>query len=401
MPIYKYNALDSKQKNIEGRVEAANEEIAVDVLIDHGLSVISIKKERMIDSSKIIELLNRVKVKDLVIFSRQLAVLISANLPIIKSLKVLREQTTNPYFQKVISQVIDEVEGGEKLSKAFAKYPKVFDGFFVSMVRSGETSGKLDEVLNYLANQIEKDYDLSSKIKGAMIYPVFICSGLLVVGIVMMIFVVPKLTNILTETGGELPISTRTLIWTSNCLSNYWWLIGIIGAGIVFSVRYYIRTRRGRMQWDYLKLRLPVFGKLFQKISMVRFTQSLSTLLMGGVTVTQSLEIVSNIVGNQVYKEIILETIKEVEGGKSIATVFLRHNEVPKMISQLMVMGEQTGKLDEIFDKMSTFYTREVSNMVSNLVTLLEPIIMIIMGVAVGGLVAAIILPMYNLATQF
>lgn len=401
MPIYKYKALNKNQETISGMVDAANEEIAVDVLADKGLSVLSIGKEHVFDITKALGFLNRVKSKDLVIFSRQLAVLVSANLPIIKSLRVLKEQTENLYFQKILAEVIDDVEGGEKLSKSFSKYPRVFSIFYVSMVKSGETSGKLEDVLNYLADQQEKDYDLASKIKGAMIYPAFILSGLSIVGVIMMVFVVPKLTAILQESGGQLPFTTRVLIGTSGFLQSYWWVLLMTMITGFFLIRLVLRSEGGRKKWDYVKLKLPVFGPLFQKIAVVKFTRGFSTLLIGGVTITQSLEILASIVGNEVYKGLILETTREVEAGKSVASVFLKSKEVPKMLSQLMVMGEQTGKLDEIFSRISNFYAREVDNMVVNLVTLIEPLIMILMGIAVGGLVSAIILPMYQMATQF
>lgn len=401
MSIYKYKALDKKQATVSGKVEAANEDIAVDVLVDRGLSVLSVEKEKSFDLSKYFGFLNSVKVKELVVFSRQLAVLVSANLPIIKALKVLKEQTDNPYFQKIINEIVGEIEGGEKLSKAFAKYPNVFGEFYINMVKSGETSGKLDEVLNYLADQQEKDYDLTSKIKGAMIYPIFILSGLTVVGIVMMVFVVPKLTDILKESGGQLPVATRILIWSSDFLKNFWWLAIVIVFGLIAGFRLFTKTPFGRKQWDNMKIRLPIFGPLFQKIAVVRFTRSFSTLLKGGVSITQSLDIVANVVGNEVYKDLIKKTQEEVEAGKSVATVFLRSKVVPRMLSQLMVMGEETGKLDDIFLKISDFYAKEVDNMVSNLVTLIEPLIMVLMGVAVGGLVTAIIMPMYQMATQF
>jgi len=398
---YKYRALNKNQKTMTGIVEAANKDIAVDVLTDKGLSVVSIKQEKIFDLTNLIVLLNRVKIKDLVIFARQLSVLVSANLPLIKSLQVLKEQTENPYFQKVISEIIDDVDSGVKLSKAFSKYPKVFNEFYVSMVESGETSGKLEEVLSYLADQQEKDYDLKSKIKGAMIYPAFISFGLGAVGIVMMVFVVPKLTAILQESGGELPFSTRMLIWMSDVLKHQWWLLIILSVGLVIAFKMWTRTSFGKRQWDYIKLRMPIFGPLFQKIAIVRFTRGFSTLIIGGVTISKSLKIVSKIVGNEIYKELILETITVVEGGKSIAIVFSQSKIVPKMVSQLMVMGEETGKLDEIFAKISDFYAREVDNMVGNLVTIIEPLIMVIMGLAVGMLVSAIILPMYQMASQF
>ncbi|MFC1613363.1 type II secretion system F family protein [Patescibacteria group bacterium] len=398
---YKYRALNKDQKTVIGIVEATNKNIAIDVLTDKGLSIVSIKKEKIFDLNSVLVFLNRVSIKDLVIFARQLSVLVSASLPLIKALQVLKEQTDNPYFQKIISEIIDDVDGGVKLSKAFAKYPNVFNEFYVSMVESGETSGKLEEVLVYLADQQEKDYDLKSKIKGAMIYPAFIASGLGTVGIVMMVFVVPKLTAILQESGGELPFSTRLLIWMSDTLKNQWWLLIILAIGAFVGFKMYTRTSFGKRQWDYFKLKMPIFGSLFQKIAIVRFTRGFSTLIVGGVTISKSLEIVAKIVGNEIYRELILETITAVEGGKSIATVFEQSKIVPKMVGQLMVMGEETGKLDEIFSKISDFYAREVDNMVSNLVTIIEPLIMVIMGLAVGVLVSAIILPMYQMASQF
>ncbi|MFH0854204.1 MAG: type II secretion system F family protein [bacterium] len=401
MAIFKYKALNRKQASVSGKVEAANEEIAVDVLVDRGFSVLSIEKESVFNTIKVFAVFNKIKTKELVIFSRQLSVLVSANLPIIKALRVLKEQTDSQYFQKIINEIINEIEGGEKLSKAFAKYQNVFGQFYISMVKSGETSGKLDEVLNYLADQQEKDYDLTSKIKGAMIYPIFILGGLAVVGIVMMIFVVPKLTDILKESGGALPLTTRILIWSSDFLKNFWWIVILIIFVAFAGFKFYARTSFGKKQLDYIKIKLPIFGALFQKITVVRFARSFSTLLKGGVSITQSLELVSNVVGNEVYRNLIIETQKEVEAGKSVATVFLRSKAVPRMLSQLMVMGEETGKLDDILVKISDFYAKEVDNMVSNLVSLIEPLIMVLMGIAVGGLVTAIIMPMYQMATNF
>jgi len=250
------------------------------------------------------------------------------------------------------------------------------------------------------AQQKARDYDLESKIRGAMIYPAFIIGGLLIVGTLMMIFVIPQLTSVLTETGVDLPVSTRILIGTSNFFSNFWWLILALGVAVTVSVRLIIHTPQGRLYWDTIILRLPIFGKLFQKIILVRFARSLYTLTTGGVALTKSLEITADVVGNAVYRQIILQTVAEVEDGNSIATVFLRSKHVPIMVSQMLNLGEKTGRIDDILEKLANFYSRDVNNMVANLVTLLEPLIMMLMGVAVGGLVSAIILPMYNLASS-
>jgi len=325
----------------------------------------------------------------------------SASVPIVQALKILVSQTNNDKLKVIISEVADEVDGGAKLSQALGRYRKVFTDFYVAMIRSGETSGKLDEVLNYLADQQEKDYDLSSKIKGAMIYPIFILSGLVVVAIVMMVFVVPKLTAIISESGAKLPLATRVLIATSDFMQQFWYiLIFVIGGGL-FALYKLTRQGPGKVIFDRLKLKVPVFGKLWQRIYLVRMTRSLSTLIVGGVPLTTALEVVADVVGNYMYSDLIRRTIKEVEDGNSVATLFLKSPDVPAMVSQMMSVGEQTGRLEQILTKITEFYSREVENLVNNMVSLIEPLIMILMGVGVGLMVAAIILPMYQLASSF
>jgi len=377
-------------------VEAPSEEVAVDLLREKSLSVLYIKEEKQ---SRLTSLpfLNRIKVKDIVIFSRQFAVLISANVAMVQSLKIVLDQTENPKLKGIISEVADDVEAGTRLSEALAKHPKVFTNFFISVIRSGETSGKLEEVLNYLADEMEKDYDMMSKIKGAMIYPAIIFVLLIVVGIVMMVVVVPKLTSILTETGTELPLATKILIGLSNFLVSYWWvlLVGSVAFGAGF--RFYASTPFGKRNIDLVKLKLPVFGTLFRRIYLVRFTRSMQTLLLGGVTITKSLKISADVVGNEVYKELIEETVKQVEDGNSISSVFVQSPEVPKMVGQMMSVGEKTGKLDVVLERITYFYGREINNIIANLMTLMEPFILIIMGVAVVGVIMAIMQPMYNM----
>ncbi|MFA4834334.1 MAG: type II secretion system F family protein [Patescibacteria group bacterium] len=402
MAIFKYKALDSDKKITEGLIEAVNEKMAAETLQERGFSIVSIKKHSEgKGETKFLAILNRVKGKDIVIFSRQFSVMISANVALVQALKILIEQTENITLKMIISEMADEVDSGLRLSDALAKRPKVFSSFYINVIRSGETSGKLDEVLNYLADEMEKDYDMTSKIRGAMIYPVFVLAGLGVVGVVMMMFVVPKLTGILTETGATLPLPTRALIGTSDFLSAYWWLLLIVLVGAAVGSRFYLKSPAGKRQFDLLKLRLPIFGKLFQRIYLVRFTRSMNTLIMGGVTITKSLKIASEVVGNEVYKELIEETSQAVEDGDSISSVFVESKEIPKMVSQMMAIGEKTGKMDVILGRITDFYSREINNIVANLMTLMEPIIMVVMGIAVGVMVAAIILPMYNLASQF
>ena len=401
MPVFKFKALSKERQIAQGKVDAVSEDEAAKILQDKGFSIILIKQITATKRNIQLPFLNRIKVKDIAIFSRQFAVMISANVAMVQSLKILIEQTANIKLKAIISEIARDVDSGSKLSDALSKWPKIFSEFFVSIIRSGETSGKLDEVLRYLADEMEKDYDMVSKIRGAMMYPAFVLAGLFTVGTVMMIFVVPKLTAIFTETGADLPLTTRILISTSGFLSGYWWLVLIIIICSVVGFKFYVSRPFGRIQFDFLKLKIPVLGELMQRICIVRFTRSMHTLIIGGVTITNSLKIAGDVVSNKIYQQLITETIKEVEDGNSISSVFVRSKEVPKMVSQMMSIGETTGKLDVILDRLTKFYSREIDNVIANLVTLMEPIIMVIMGVAVGIMVAAIILPMYNLAGQF
>lgn len=400
MAYFRYKVTDNNDEVSEGMIQAASQDVAAEILNERDLTILSLTPERMGLRDQSLKFLNRIKLKDLVLFSRQLSVIVSATIPLVQGLRILIVQTESTVLKAIISEVADDVEGGAKLSSALARHPEAFDDFFINIIKSGETSGKLDEVLNYLADQKEKDYDLTAKIRGAMIYPVFIVSGIFVVGTLMMIFVIPQLTSILTETGAELPVSTKILVFISNFFSNFWWLIIAVIFGAITGLRFAIKTQSGRLYWDSFKLHVPIFGSLFQKIVLVRFFRSLHTLTTGGVPLTRSLDIVSDVVQNAVYKRLIVETIREVEDGNPIATVLLKSKDVPAMVSQMLNLGEKTGRLDDILDKLANFYNREVDNIVNNLVTLLEPLIMLIMGVAVGGLVSSIILPLYSLASS-
>jgi len=401
MGTYSYRAKDNAGKLIEGTVEAETENLASELLRERNYQVLSLEPfEEPATLDLKFTFLQSVSAKDIVIFSRQLSVMVSASVRLVRALKTVARQTKNPKLRKVLADVGDEVEGGVRLSDALGKYPKIFGTFYINMVRSGETSGKLDEILLYLADQQEKDYDMRSKVKGAMTYPIFVLVMLFIVGTVMMIFVVPKLTNILQESGVALPISTRILIGVSNAFVQFWYLIigGVLGA--VFGARFAYGTPAGKRFIDAFILRIPVFGKLFKHIFVVRVTQSLSTLIQGGVDVVTSLKVVTDVVGNESFRSGLVETVKEVGSGNSIHSVWETRKEYPEMVAQMVSVGEETGRLQEVLGRLSQFYSREIDSMVANLSTAIEPIIMVGMGLAVGGMVSAIILPMYTLAQQ-
>lgn len=384
-----------------GLVDAPTPTDANDALQERGYEVLVLEpyKPRVTSAKLSIPFLNRIKTKDIVILSRTLSVMISASVPLVDALKSITAETINTKLKEVLADVSSEVESGARLSDALEKHPKVFSAFFINMIRSGETSGQLERVLDYLADQQEKDYDLTSKIRGALIYPAFILTALFVVGFIMMAFVIPKLTEILEEAQVALPLSTKMLIVVSGFFEHYWFLLIILLVAAVIGFRVAVKTTSGRLLWDTIKINLPIFGKLFRGIYVIRFTRSFATLLQGGVDQITTLEIVSAIVGNQVWKRMIFETIQEVNEGNSLTTAFVRSKHVPPIMNQMIAVGEDTGRLQEVMMRVADFFKREVDNLVGNLVTLIEPIVMILLGLAVGVMVSAILLPLYNLSS--
>lgn len=401
MPIYQYRAEAKNGKIKTGKIVGLNEKEVEFKLRKQELNLISLIEASQSPMVKLSMLVQRVRPKDLVIFSRQFSVMISANMPVVESLMILVDQTNNFPLKSIIADIALDVDSGSLLSDAFAKRPKIFSEFFVNIIKSGETSGKLDEVLNYLADEMEKNYDMVSKIRGAMIYPLFIICGLIGVGIILMIYVIPNLTAILTETDIALPWSTRAVIGLSNFLRHFSWLVVLILGGLIFLMRLYLKTTGGRRNFDLLKIKLPIFGKLFKYIYLMRFTRSLSTLLKGGVTITKSLEITADVVRNEIYRELIMQTLQSIKDGNPLATVFDSSDYVPKMVPQMISVGERSGKMEVVLDKISDFYTRESTNMLNSLSTIMEPLIMVVMGIGVAIMVAAVLLPMYNLGQQF
>ena len=403
MSLFFYKAKNTKGQLIEGLVEAASEDIVVNLLVEKNMSIIEIRRQSAKDfSGHLLSFLNRVKIREKVIFFRQLAVMIDANLPIVKALRILIKQTRNKYFKTVISNIADEVAGGAKLSQSMALFPNVFSDFYSNIVTSGETSGRLGGIMNYLADQQEKDYDLRSKIRGAMIYPAFILFGLLAVGLIMMIFVIPQMTQLLQESGTTLPLMTRWLIGFSNFFINYGYLTAILIAVAVSGFFLVInKTVAGRRLFDLFKIKTPIIGKILTDIYIVRITRSLNTLLRGGVPTAKSLRVVRKIVGNVIYEEMLAQTIKDVDEGSSLASSLVANEYLPVLVSQMVSVGEETGQLENVLDRITDFYTREIDNSIVNLSTLIEPIIMVFLGLAVGGFVAAVIMPMWQLSAAF
>ncbi len=401
MPIYNYRAKTFKGEVQAGTVDAASPQSAADVLRSHNLVVVELNEEgTQAGLQSRLKIFDRVHPRDIVIFSRQLSTMISATLPLVQGLRVLSEQQQNPLFKKIMEDITARVDGGARLSVAMNQYPDTFSNFFVSVVQTGETSGKLDESLNYLADQLEKDYDLTSKIRSAMYYPAFILGGIVVVAIIMVTYVIPQLESVLIGMQANLPWSTKALLGASNFFRDYWWIILIVGVLIFWWLRSWSRTMDGKRKLDQMKLKLPIFGKLFRWVYITRMSRTLYTLLVGGVKIIEALGVTASVIGNSVYSDIIKKAAQRVESGDSISTVLRQEKEVPLMVSQVIEVGEKTGKLPFTLQKISEFYGRELDNAVKGLSSLLEPIIMVVLGIGVGILMAAVIMPIYNISSM-
>lgn len=399
MPIFKYKARNEYGEAVTGKVEANSEQAAAALLRSRSLLVISVKTSNEV-SSVTTQLFGGVSQDEVVNFTRQLATMITAGLPLTDGLRILETQS-KPGIQKVIAGLIREIEGGSSFAKALQKWNDYFSRVYVQLVRAGEAGGVLDSVLERLADNLEKQKEFRSKTRGALIYPVIVIIAMFVVAAIMMIFVIPRLTEMYDDFGADLPVVTQLLIDTSNFFARFWWLVGIgmIGAGAAF--RSWVQTDAGRHSFDRLMLRLPVFGVLRQKMILTEFSRTMSLLLSAGVSLLESIEIVAEAMDNVIYRDALSEANQQIEKGVSFAQSIAAFEEFPPILSQMIAVGEQTGKLDDVLLKLSRYFQAETEQAVKNMTTALEPMIMIVLGLGVGIMVIAIIMPIYNLTSQF
>lgn len=402
MPKFSYKARARSGEPVTGTVDAPTEGVVQEMMREKDLILLSVKEVRpKFSLQNFGAAAKHVSTKDLVVFSRQLAVLISATVPIVRALRILAKQTESKHLHEIVTNIANEVDGGARLSAAMKRYPRVFDDFFVYMIRAGETTGRLDEVLVYLADQKEKDYQLFSRVISSMIYPAFIVGVLILIFIFMMIYVVPKLLDVVTSSGAELPLVTRALIWVSNFFQHDWYLI-VLFVGAVIGAYIFMRSRpSGRRMLDTAKLHIPVIGTIFRNIYLSRITRSLANLLASGVPVNRSIEIVGDVVGNAVYKEIMHAVQLDVEAGRSLSESLTGNPYIPPMMTQMIDVGEETGRIDQILAKISEFYVAQVSTLTSALVSLVEPLIIILLGGGALLLVAGILMPIYAVTAKF
>lgn len=398
---FNYQARTKAGEVQTGIVEASSREAALDLLQRAQLFVTILEEaERGPFYAKKIKLFGGVSKKDLVAFSRQLSLMFKSRISLVQALGTLADQTKGREFKEKITLISEDIEGGDSLSRSLERFPKIFSSFFVSMVKSGEASGTLSQSLDYLADHLEREYHLNSKIKGAMTYPALIVVVAIGVVAMMMFFVIPNLSKVLLETGQELPLITRIVIAASNFSKQNWWLFAILLAALVIFVPRYLRTPSGRVFKDRMLLRVPVIGPFLRMIYVSRFAENLSTLIAGGLPIIRSLEITGDVVGNIVYMERISELREEVRQGRGISGVLARYpKEFPPLLTQMVSIGEKTGTLDKSLLSVVDFYKKEVERSIDTILSLIEPIMIIFLGLVVAGLMGSVILPLYKISS--
>lgn len=397
MRKFTYEAKDSStDKIVKATVQADSERSAAKLLIDQGFAPISIKEQR--DGEGFFgKISNRITTKDRVVFTRQLSTLIAAGLPFAQSLRTVLEQTPNKRLQGVVQEIVASVEGGRSLHESFAKHPAVFDKLFLALVASGEASGTLDDALQRVANQQEKDAAIVGKIRGAMVYPLIVLVVIIGVMGFMLLTVVPQVEKLYQDLNQELPFLTMAMVAISQFLIKFWWLvlaaIGFIG---YFSIQY-LKTVAGMRMTDQLKLNVPGFNGMFRRLYMARFARTTQTLLVTGVAMLDALRISSEAVSNSVISDRITAASEQVKGGKALSAALSTQSYIPELLPQMVRIGEQSGRIDEMLGKTAKIYEDELDQEIQSISTAIEPILMVVLAVMAGGMVAAILLPIYGL----
>lgn len=396
---FNYQARTKDGQIQRGIIEASSEEAALTILQKYGLYVTFLEKiQAQPVYAKQIKLFQKASQKDVVIFSRQLSIMFRSQVPIVEALLVISRQAANPDFREKILKLSEEVEGGTTLSAALSLFPKLFSSFFINMVKSGEASGKLAESLDYLADHLEKEYNFKNKIRGAMLYPAVVLFIFLAVLILMIFFVIPSLTDVLKETGQELPSVTKSVMAMTDFLRNWMWVVILAFFGLIIFIFRYFKTKEGKKTLDRFSLKLPLIGSLLRKIYLTRLAENLSTLISGGLPIARALEISGEVVGNDIYKSIIFRTRDEVRKGEFISAVLEDYpEEFPPLFIQMAVVGEKTGRLESSLTNIVNFYQKDVDRSIDNLINLLEPIMIIFLALLTAGLLGSVLLPMYQI----
>ena len=396
---FKYQAKNSAGQIIEGIIDAPSQDNAVSILHDKQFVVLSLvlfKKDMF--SKDLNQVLSRTTTKDIVVFTRQLSTLIEADMPLAEGLRTLAQQSEKPGLKKIIMDVAAAVEGGSSLSAALGAHPKEFTPFYIKLVQAGEVTGKLESSLLYLADYLERSQSINSKIRGALIYPAFVVSAMIVVFLIMAVYVLPQLLSVFKDSGvTDLPLSTRILIAVTNFLNAYIYHILVILIVGGFFIGRFLRTAQGKAWQDNFLVNMPSLGIVIRNLYLARVAESLSTLIKSGLPILDALKITADLVGNENYRKIMLSAEENVRSGGTISEILTQHKEMPPLFSSMVAIGERTGKLDYMLEHVSKFYKSESESAINSITALIEPILVLVLGFAVAILVSSILLPIYSM----
>lgn len=397
--LFSYHALDKDGLERAGTVEALSVDVAVSTLQRRGLIVSSIEPTAQKTGLNVeINLFKRVSNKEIVILSRQIATLFEAQVSALRIFRLLAAEVDNKYLSDVMTQIADDLQGGSPISKALARHPKIFSNFYVNMVRSGEESGKLSETFGYLADYLDRTYEVINKAQNALIYPAFVIGVFFIVMALMLTMVIPRISGILKDSGQEIPVYTRIVIGISDFLVQYGFFFLIaLAVGAFFAYRA-LQTPSGQLFFDKLKLEIPYVGDLYQKLYLSRIADNFATMLVSGVPVVEAVEITASVIDSATYEGLLKDVGESVKGGASISDALGVHPEIPGIMTAMVRVGEETGELGNILTTLAKFYQREVTTAVDTLVDLIEPMMIVLLGLGVGTLLASVLIPIYNLA---
>ena len=395
-----YKALDANGETKGGTVEAVSIDLAISSIQKRGLIISSILPVEDEEMKRHLFMGNRVSNKDVVILSRQLATLFDAQVSALRIFKLISAETESIPLRKALIEIADDLQGGSSISKALAQHPKVFSDFYVNMVKAGEETGKLNDTFNYLADYLDRNYEVVTKARNALIYPAFVITVFVGVMIVRFTMIVPKIAAIILDSGQDIPIYTKIVISISDFFVHYGiFLAAFLAVGSFFLVRF-IRTPQGAYAFDSFKLSIPYIGDLFRKLYLSMISDNMHTMIMSGIPMLRALEITSTVVGSDTYKQILNESMIAVKGGSSLSASLSQYKEIPGILVQMVKVGEETGELGTILKTMAKFYQREVMTAVDTLVDLIEPVMIVMLGLGVGVLLAAVLMPIYNIASS-
>lgn len=399
--LFNYKALENSGKHVEGSIDAVSLDVAIGSLQKRGLIVVEINSaEKTSWLSSQITLFNHVSNKDVVMLSRQMATLFEAQVSALKIFTLLSAEVENPVLKKSMDQIVADLQGGSPISKALSRHPQIFSEFYVNMVKSGEETGKLNETFSYLADHLDRNYEVVSKAKNALIYPAFVVTVFVAVMILMFTVIIPKISVIITESGQEIPVYTKVVFGISTFLIDYGLFLLAALVVLVFVGIKYTKTPAGKAAMAHFKLDVPILGTLYRKLYLAVIADSMNTMILSGIPMVKAIEVTSNVVGNEVYKGILDDTLTSVKGGSSLSQALSQHEEIPSMLGQMIRVGEETGELGSIFKTMARFYQRDVINTVDTIVGLIEPVMIVGLGLGVGTLLASVLIPIYEIANS-